>query len=130
MERTRHAAYQQRYRKKVNEINRTNSEFMTHAENKAPWLVAEFFAEKAVILTFFTCCLTIQNHDFSPFQTPYRSNSSSSSMQQQQQQQYAKTLSEVDLRVYFSENQVRKEFAIFFNPSNFLFVCLHVFLYF
>ena len=79
MERTRHAAYQQRYRKKVNEINRTNSEFMTHAENKAPWLVAEFFADKAVMLTFFTCFLTIQNHDFFPFQTPYRSNKSSSS---------------------------------------------------
>ena len=51
--RTRHATYQQRYRHKLLEINKTNAEFMAYAENKDPSFVAGFFAEKSVIFTFF-----------------------------------------------------------------------------
>ena len=58
-ERTRHATYQERYRKKMAEINKTNAEFMSYAENKDPCFVAAFFAEKAVMLAFFTCFLVI-----------------------------------------------------------------------
>ena len=46
MERTRHATYQERYRKKLTEINNTNADFMSYARDKAPWLVSDFFAEK------------------------------------------------------------------------------------
>ena len=53
MERTRHTTCQERYRKKVAEIHKTNAEFMAYAENKAPLLVSDFFAEKTVILTHF-----------------------------------------------------------------------------
>ena len=51
MERTRHATYQERYRKKLCEINNTNADFMVYAKDKAPWLVSDFFAEK--MLTHF-----------------------------------------------------------------------------
>ena len=46
MERTRHATYQEGYRKKLSEINNTNADFMSYARDKAPWLVSDFFAEK------------------------------------------------------------------------------------
>ena len=49
--------------KKVNEINKTNAEFMQYAEIKAPWLVADFFVEKAVMLTYFYF-LTLQDLKF------------------------------------------------------------------
>ena len=45
------AVYQQKYRKKIDETNRTNAEFMEYASEHAPWIVQKFFAEKAVILT-------------------------------------------------------------------------------
>ena len=32
--------------KKLNDINKTNGEFMTYAQEKASWLVTEFFREK------------------------------------------------------------------------------------
>ena len=51
--RTKHATYQERYRHKISEINKTNAEFMAYAEKKEPSFVAGFFAEKTVILTFF-----------------------------------------------------------------------------
>ena len=51
--RTKHATYQERYRHKISEINKTNAEFMAYAEKKDPSFVAGFFAEKTVILIFF-----------------------------------------------------------------------------
>ena len=49
MERTRHTEYQKKYRKKVHDKQKTALDFMKYVENKAPWLVLDFFVEKMVI---------------------------------------------------------------------------------
>ena len=41
------ATYQEKYRKKLAEINNTNAEFMEYASEQAPELVRRFFNEKA-----------------------------------------------------------------------------------
>ena len=45
------AMYQQKYRKKIEETNRTNAEFMQYATEQDPGLVQRFFEARAVILT-------------------------------------------------------------------------------
>ena len=50
--RTRQALYQERYRSRRTEVNKTNAEFMLYGERNNLSFVAEFFADKAVIFTF------------------------------------------------------------------------------
>ena len=44
--RSRGAVNQQNYRNRLRELNETNARFMAFASERAPWLVAEFFAIK------------------------------------------------------------------------------------
>ena len=50
--RSKHAAYQERYHAKLADIHKINAEFMAYAERNNPEFVADFFAEKLVILPF------------------------------------------------------------------------------
>ena len=43
--------YQQKYRKKIEQTNKVNAEFMQYASEHAPWIFQRFFEEKAVIFT-------------------------------------------------------------------------------
>ena len=39
-------------KKKINEKNKTNAEFMKFAKEHAPWLVQKFFEEKKAVIFF------------------------------------------------------------------------------
>ena len=108
--RTKHATYQERYRHKLSEINKTNAEFMAYAEKKDPSFVAGFFAEKnPVILTFFftTFLATYIKLNFFHFFPNLIQKQQQQRRQQQQQRQQANT-DEFNLCVFLYENQVRK----------------------
>ena len=106
-ERTKHASYQQRYRNKLADINKTNAEFMAYAEQKDPDFVAGFFAEKSVIFAFLTAFLVAYIKLIFP---PFFPNL----IQKQQQQRHEEQLQqqankeEYNRCVFLYENQVRK----------------------
>ena len=46
---TRAAVNQKKYRNKFRELNDTNARFMAFVSERAPWLVAEFFAKYLIV---------------------------------------------------------------------------------
>ena len=50
MGRTRHADYQEKYRKKILKNQKLKEEFILYVRNKAPHMYTDFLAEKAVML--------------------------------------------------------------------------------
>ena len=50
MGRTRHADYQEKYRKKLKQTQKVKDEFILYVRNKAPHMYSDFLAEKEVML--------------------------------------------------------------------------------